>query len=201
MGKSKKPIQPANKPSSSQQDLAAAAAGGVPFFFSATHTQIQPPNYEGPIPPPSLMREYEAIKPGLAERIVLMAEQEAEHRRAMERKVLDAQIDDARKYRRAELVGQACGLTIGIAAIVAAAYAGIHGAQITGSLIGTTGVTGLVTAFIVGRQMMMKQKQQDAELARENAETAASLQRTHDESQARLEDERTQTGDSSKPQG
>lgn len=201
MAKNKSQLQAANKPSASQPDLAAAAASGVPFFFSATHTQIQHPNYEGPIPHPSLLKEFEAMKPGLAERIIVMAEQEAQHRRAMEQKVLDAQIDDARKYRRTELTGQICGLAIGLAAIFAATYAGIHGAQITGSLIGTTGVTGLVTAFILGRTLMMKQKREEAEQARQNAEAAASLQRTHDETQARLQSASQPTTDLSNSQG
>jgi hypothetical protein len=37
----------------------------------------------------------------------------------------------------------------------------VHGAQIAASFLGTGGVTGLVTAFILGRNFLLKQKQQD----------------------------------------
>ena len=40
--------------------------------------------YSGPIPPPESLAKYNDIHPGLAERIITMAESEAIHRRKME---------------------------------------------------------------------------------------------------------------------
>ena len=40
--------------------------------------------FEGPIPPPQVLKGYEEALPGLADRIVTMAEEEARHRRAIE---------------------------------------------------------------------------------------------------------------------
>lgn len=141
----------------------------------ATHTQ----SFDGPFPPPSLLKEYDSLMPGTAAKIIAMAEQESEHRRQIERDIVNAQIEDAKKYRQVEFFGQIFGLIIGMFAIGMAAYAGVHGAQWTGTFIGTAGVTGLVTTFILGRQMYMKQKRQDAELARQNAQTATSLAQAH----------------------
>jgi uncharacterized membrane protein len=40
--------------------------------------------YAGPIPPPSMLREYNEAVPGLGERIVRWVESQSEHRRALE---------------------------------------------------------------------------------------------------------------------
>ncbi len=47
---------------------------------------------QGPIPPPSYLSGYEQLLPGAADRILKMAEKETEHRQAMEKKALDAEI-------------------------------------------------------------------------------------------------------------
>lgn len=41
--------------------------------------------FSGPIPPPSIIKGYEDILPGTAERIVSMAENQAKHRQDMEK--------------------------------------------------------------------------------------------------------------------
>jgi uncharacterized membrane protein len=46
-------------------------------------------SWSGPLPPPQAFAAYEEIHPGAAERILTAAEQEASHRRAMERRFLD----------------------------------------------------------------------------------------------------------------
>ena len=152
--------------------VANAASSNTPAYFFNAQISRQS---EGPIPSPEILKEYDHLMPGLADRIVAMAEEEAKHRRAVEVQLLAAQIKDASRYRFVEIAGQVCGLAIGLAAIGCATYAGVHGAQITGTFIGTTGVTGLVTAFIMGRTLMMKQKQQDADIARENSRLQQQL--------------------------
>ena len=115
----------------------------------------------GPLPPPDVLGKYEGVQKGLVDRIVTLAEGEAGHRRQIETTIIATQARDQRAYRRAELFGQVFGLIIGITAIVGAVYSGTHGAQITGSFIGTTGVVGLVSAFILGRSSLLKFRQQD----------------------------------------
>jgi uncharacterized membrane protein len=103
-----------------------------------------------PFPPPDVLAKFDAILPGMAKRVVRMAEDEAIHRRAIESEALKHQASDVRGFRRSELVGQIFGLVIGSLAMLSAAYCGVHGAQWTGSFLGTAGVTGLVTVFIAG---------------------------------------------------
>jgi len=50
----------------------------------------------GPIPPPDILRGYDKVLPGLADRIVGMAEAEGSHRRDQERLALDAEIENDR---------------------------------------------------------------------------------------------------------
>jgi len=41
--------------------------------------------FSGPLPPPDLLREYDKIAPGCAQRIIGMAEKEGDHRRTIQR--------------------------------------------------------------------------------------------------------------------
>jgi uncharacterized membrane protein len=115
----------------------------------------------GPLPPPEILRKYEELSPGLINRIVKLAEGEADHRRSMEAEIISIQGRDQKAYRIAELIGLFCGLAIGLSAVFGAVYAAIHGAQIAGSLIGTGGVTGLAFVFVMGRSALLKMRQQD----------------------------------------
>lgn len=45
-------------------------------------------SFTGPLPPPKLLSEYDQVLPGLAERIVKMAETEGNHRRSVESRLV-----------------------------------------------------------------------------------------------------------------
>lgn len=49
------------------------------------HLKVQSMNYSGPIPPPDIIKDYENILPGSADRIISMAEKQADHRRDIEK--------------------------------------------------------------------------------------------------------------------
>jgi uncharacterized membrane protein len=157
----KAPLESANDP------INAAVTASLPAFYSAQVAHMQ--QSTGPIPAPDVMRKYEELNPGFANRIMKMAEDEAAHRRAMESHVIELQGQDQRAYRRSELCGSIFGLTIGLAALGVAIAAIIMGSPMAGGFIGTTGVTGLVTSFILGRTMLSKQRRQDQEHQRELA--------------------------------
>ena len=44
--------------------------------------------FAGPIPPPSMMKQYEGTLPGSADRILKMAENQSEHRQSLEKQKL-----------------------------------------------------------------------------------------------------------------
>ena len=44
--------------------------------------------FAGPLPPPQVLQEYNRVIPGAAERLLVMAEEPAKHRRELERRVV-----------------------------------------------------------------------------------------------------------------
>jgi uncharacterized membrane protein len=108
--------------------------------------------FVGPLPPPDILSKYEQLMPGIADRLMVLTETEASHRRHLENKSLDAQIEAFNKESSEIRLGQVLAFVIGTITIISGAYTSVHGAEIAGSLIGTGGVIGLVTAFIYGRR-------------------------------------------------
>ncbi len=164
-----------NKPPIVSPITAAAAAGAPRIGHSlqiATNLQL----VGSPFPPPEIIRQYNQVTQGLGERLVKMAEDEATHRRTIEATMVESQRTDLLAYRRSELVGQIFGLTIGVAAIGGATYMAVHGAQWAASFIGTGGVTGVVTAFILGRNMLLKQRRQEFEQQQQALQQQAQQQ-------------------------
>jgi uncharacterized membrane protein len=108
-------------------------------------------HFSGPMPHPELLGQYEQLCPGSADRIIRMAEQEAEHRRSAEHKIIDAQIKDRSKQYSESRCGQLCALVITLAALGVGAYTAVLGHEIAGSIIGVGGIGGIVTTFILGQ--------------------------------------------------
>jgi uncharacterized membrane protein len=96
-------------------------------------------------PRPEHLARYDTIVPGAAARILQMAEQDAEHQRAMERNALAAAVADRAR-------GQFFGLAIGLGALGAAVILGLYGNAWAGTLLGGSTIVGLVTVFVVGRK-------------------------------------------------
>ena len=114
--------------------------------------------YSGPLPHPSILKSYDDIQLGFADRIIKMAENEASHRQKMENSVLEADVESMKKEFAERRIGQACGLIIGLAALGAGAYTAVNGHPITGGFMGTGGVVALVSAFIYGRVSESRQE-------------------------------------------
>lgn len=108
--------------------------------------------FAGPIPPPTVLRQYNEITPGLAERILQMAERNQGHRIELDLRMLNAEIEDAKEARRIQRRGQICGLVIALTTVVSGAIVAWHGQQWAGSFIGVAGLTGLVTVFVKTHQ-------------------------------------------------
>lgn len=112
--------------------------------------------YNGPLPPPEILRRFEDILPGTAERILRQFEVEAEHRRSCEQAMIESEIqrqaEEAKAYWRGQWFGFLIGclaLSLGtVLAIMAHDWAG----KIAGGLIGGGGVAGLVGIFVLGRR-------------------------------------------------
>ncbi|NJL82048.1 MAG: DUF2335 domain-containing protein [Chloroflexaceae bacterium] len=114
--------------------------------------KVESLSFVGPIPPPALLEQYNRVQPDAANRIIAMAEREEEHRHKMQEKLINAEIADRRQGRSEKRVGQIFGFSIGTIAIVAGSIVAVMGAQVPGTFIGLSGVTGLVSVFVIDRR-------------------------------------------------
>lgn len=107
--------------------------------------------YRGPIPHPETLQQYDDITPGLANRIVQMAEAEATHRREVETTIVNANCADMTAYHAEVFRGQICGLIIAVTALVSGAYVAVQGHEWAGAALGTGGIGSIVLTFVLGR--------------------------------------------------
>ncbi len=105
--------------------------------------------HSGPLPDPETLAQYSEIIPNGAERIMLMAEKQLNHRIKMENKVVSGQLFQSN-------LGQLLAFLIGLAALGSANYIIISGHEWTGVVLGVGGLTSLVTAFIKGKAQQTK---------------------------------------------
>lgn len=124
-------------------------------LISATYQQTI---VSSPFLHPEILRQYEAIQPGFADRLIKMAEVEGEHRRNQESKTLDANIKAVEREQEEVKRGQNYGLTIAIIAILSGLIAAFNGAQWFGVAIGAGGVAGLASVFVYKQRQSEKTK-------------------------------------------
>lgn len=94
--------------------------------------------FSGPLPPPQLLAEYERIVPGSADRLIRQMEDQASHRRSIEKVVVDGNVD-------AQRCGPIYGALIAVVLVVLAAYA-----LYLGQAVVATAIVGGTLASIVG---------------------------------------------------
>src|SRR4051812_18325590 len=63
--------------------------------------------YEAPLPPPHMLREFEEILPGAADRIFTLMEEQSHHRQGLEHR---QQVADISSERRSQIIGAAISL-------------------------------------------------------------------------------------------
>jgi len=121
--------------------------------------------YAGPLPPPEVLVQYNQTVPDAAERIITMAESQSRHRQELESKVIESDIKNSR-------LGLHYGLIIGLAAVIGGTICITSGYEVGGSIIGGTGLTGLVGVFVYGSRSKRKEREQryKAEMAASNLE-------------------------------
>ncbi len=101
-------------------------------------------HYSGPIPQPSDLQKYENIKIGFAERIVLMAEHEANHRQNIEHKIINSE-------RIFNIFGQLVAACMGLSVIALMWYAFSEGYAEQVKWIGVS-IASVVGLFIYKRK-------------------------------------------------
>lgn len=105
---------------------------------------IRQESFSGPIPHPELLKGYESIQQGFAERIVRMAEKQQDHRSECENKVVEGAITEAKR-------GQNYALIISLFFGVASVALGLLGHDWLAGVLGGGTLVSLVTIFVTGR--------------------------------------------------
>ena len=121
-------------------------------IIQSVKTAIKRESFSGPIPHPEILRGYESIKAGFAERIVSMAEREQEHRFKCDnhqfecnQKIIENVASDSRR-------GQYFALIISILFLGASMTLAILGHETVAAIFGGGTLSAIVAAFIIGRK-------------------------------------------------
>jgi uncharacterized membrane protein len=150
-------VDPANTTSAPVQNP------GRQHRSTTIQANVEAVSFQGPIPPPELLREYNEIVPNGADRIVRMAEAQSAHRIQLESTVING--DDKRANW-----GLFTGYTIGILIIVLSFILIMKGHDVSGTVLGSIDLVGLVSLFVLGRrsrgQELQRREQKNDALTR-----------------------------------
>ena len=105
--------------------------------------------HSGPLPDPRILREYDEVLPGAAQRIIAMGEREQAHRHAVDNWGI--------AYG---FLGMGFGFVIGLTGLGVSAYLGVNGQPWMGGILGGGTLVSLVGTFIYARQGQEKTSQE-----------------------------------------
>lgn len=103
-------------------------------------------SFSGPLPHPKILREYNNICPGAADRILQLAEKQMEHRHDMEKTLI-------RSNSRNSFLGILFAFLLGLLIIGGGIYCVAIGRQVSGLIFGGAGLAAVIIAFIRGTRM------------------------------------------------
>lgn len=98
----------------------------------------------GPLPPPSLLAKYNEVIPNGAERIMVMAERQSEHRERLESRVVDGNVANQTR-------GSYFAFTIALIAIVGGFYLILKGKDASGLAMVIGSLVALVSVFFYAK--------------------------------------------------
>ena len=129
----KPPTEPKKAKSSSSQ-----LPNSSPSITTASY-------FAGPIPPPEFLKQYEEFVPGIAKRFLEEPRLEAEHRRSLEKRMVEEKIHLARR-------GQWMAFILALLSIAAAFTAIFLGYSLAGFGTFLVAATGFAGVFIISRK-------------------------------------------------
>lgn len=148
-------------PPPSELITSSPQSGSDKLDLQTSHT-ISAEYFRGPIPPPEALQRYDDISPGMASRLVGMAEAEAKHRHEVESKLVDSSCTEALAYHAEVSKGQTFGLIITLEALAVGGYVAIQGHEWAGAALGSGGIGGIVLTFILGRNAKPRNDSREA---------------------------------------
>ncbi len=106
-------------------------------------------SFSGPIPPPEILKGYNAVVKDGGERIVSMAEKQSNHRMQLEDHAIKEELKQSR-------LGQVFGFILGLVGFGLATTLAMFGHEAIAGIFGTTTIIGLVTVFVLGKRAQQK---------------------------------------------
>ncbi|SDX37347.1 DUF2335 domain-containing protein [Flavobacterium degerlachei] len=114
-------------------------------------------HHSGPLPSSETMVQYNSVIPNGADRIMIMAEKQQEHRMIIEKTAIKSQLSQSNK-------GQIFGFVLCILIIIASTYLGSTGHETIGSILGSTTIIAMASIFVLGKlNKPKKTKEEDLE--------------------------------------
>lgn len=153
------PAKRTSPPTATSQTTDSPEAGPRPPAASFEFSHREELTYSSPFPPPSVLGEYDLILPGLAERIVAMAERQAAHRQGLEQQVISSNVVR-------EKAGSVTGPIMFVAILLFAGYLahlGFSEAAVISALGDLVAFMGLLGwNYKAGRTQLTKKREQAA---------------------------------------
>ena len=110
-------------------------------------------HFQGPLPPPFILKDYEEILPGSADRILNMSERQQQHRIELERARVFADI-------RMEQLGLGAGFILAVILAIGGIWLAAEGKELTGFAILVANIAVVVGAFYFARRQPAKEYQE-----------------------------------------
>jgi uncharacterized membrane protein len=145
------------------RELAQRNAGGAstttipannPVAFAQASVSIQAQTL---LPSPEVLRQYDLLHPGFAERIFATFEAQANHRMELEKTTIHSDI-------RRSWGGLFAGLIVASLVIVLGFVAIMNSHDVAGSALSCSGLTGLVGTFVYGTRSKRQERLERAKL-------------------------------------
>ncbi len=108
-------------------------------------------SFQGPLPPPQILNNYDQIVPGSAERIISLWESQVRHRQELEKKAIESDIKQSH-------YGATLGFIIAIFAIGAGTFLAYIGRPTEGLAAIITALVGLVGVYGWGSYLRKKER-------------------------------------------
>lgn len=121
------------------EDLPADTQAKLSSIFTAKSS-----SFSGPIPPPEILKGYNDIIDGGANRILIMTEMQLSHRISLEKDVIKQQQKQSGR-------GQIMGFILAFLCLGSATFLGFTGHDTLAGIIATTTILGLVAVFVLGK--------------------------------------------------
>ena len=100
--------------------------------------------YKSPMPTPDILNGYNKVIPNGADRILIMVENQSDHRMRMESITITRELNQSGR-------GQNYGLIISLSFLAVSAALIYTGHDLAGTFLGTIDLIGLVSVFILGK--------------------------------------------------